>query len=815
MIPPRTPEDEAVRLAELRALQILDTPSDERFDRLTRLAAHVFGTPMALLSLVDDRRQWFKSALGVSILETSRDVSFCGHTILDGGFLVVRDATKDERFERNPLVTGPPHVRFYAGFPVRSPRGARVGTLCVLDTAPRDPSPAQLDALRDLAQMAVAELLRERDATFGLGPRELAEGFPFSFVLDSDLRFTTWGRSLEKLLGRDLTGIAFDEVFLIRRPSLPARFESFSASKHLLFILEGTSGGPLLRGSMTPTRLGRGLTFLGSPWITSLADLERYGLTLDDFALHDPTTDLIQLLENHSQSIADLRRLNVALADAKRTAEETTRASEAFLAHISHELRTPMNAVLGMCSLVLDTPLSSEQRDYIDTIRSSGENLLAVANDVLDYSKIESGKLSLEHIPFSPLRVIDECLDLVALSAARKSLDLAGWCDAEVPDAVLGDPARVRQIVLNLVGNAVKFTERGHVVVHVSQDQIANVLSIAVEDTGIGVPKNLQRTIFQPFAQAESSTTRKFGGTGLGLTISRRLTEMMNGTLSLESSVAKGSTFLLRIPAAATGERSTMALPLGAVGRRVGVYEPSALHARALLQRLSRLGGVPVEFASEDAAVAGSASDAELDVLVIGLSGSSEEARQLVGRVRAESSVPLVVCTPAGVRAEGEKVRFVQRPAELTRLARALAEVTSTSTVQEPRPSVAPVPSLRILLVEDDVVNQKVAKLLLARLGATCDVAANGFEGIEAVSTKNYDLILMDVQMPELDGMEATRRIRALGGPQPRIVALTANTTNAERTACFSAGVDDFLAKPLDPEALRQALLSSARSGAT
>jgi signal transduction histidine kinase/CheY-like chemotaxis protein len=812
VIPPRRPEDEAVRLAELRALRLLDTPPEERFDRLTRLAAQVFGAPMAFLSLVDDCRQWFKSALGVSIVETSRDVSFCGHTILGAGSLVVRDATLDERFEGNPLVTGPPHVRFYAGFPVRSPRGARVGTLCVLDTAPREPSLAQLDALRDLAQLVEAELLHQRDAAFGLGPRELAEAFPFSFVLDTDLRFTTWGRSLEKLLGRDLTGVAFDEVFLVRRPRLTASFESFSASKHLLFVVEGTSGGPLLRGSMTPTRLGRGLTFLGSPWITSVGDLDRYGLTLDDFALHDPATDLIQLLENNAQSIADLRRLNTALADAKRRAEEATRASGAFLAHISHELRTPMNAVLGMCSLVLDTPLSPEQRDYVDTIRSSGENLLAVANDVLDYSKIESGKLSLELIPFSPLRLIDECLDLVALPAARKGLDLAGWCDADVPDAVLGDPARVRQIVLNLVGNAVKFTERGHVVVLVSHDEPGGLLTIEVKDTGIGVSPELSTTIFQAFAQADRATTRKYGGTGLGLTISRRLTEMMKGTLSLESAVGKGSTFRLRIPATSTGARSTMALPLGAVGRPVGVHEPSALHARALVQRLSRLGGVPVEFASEEAAHA-AASRGQVEVLVLGLAGTSEEARRLVGRVRAESNVPVVVCAPAGVRADGAKVRFVQRPAELTRLARALAEVTSARPLQEPRPSVAPVPSLRILLVEDDVVNQKVARLLLARLGATCDVAANGFEGVEAVSTKDYDLVLMDVQMPELDGMEATRRIRALGGRQPRIVALTANTTNTERTACFSAGVDDFLAKPLDPEELRQVLIATAQSG--
>jgi signal transduction histidine kinase/CheY-like chemotaxis protein len=807
VIPPGRPEDEAVRLAELRALRMLDTPRDERFDCLTRLAAQVFGTPMAFLTLVDDCLQWFKSTVGAEISETSRDVSFCGHTILDEGFLVVRDATKDERFKANPLVLGPPHIRFYAGFPVRSSKGACVGTLCVVDSVPRDPSSSQLDALRDLARLAEAELQHQRDAAFGLGPKQLAEAFPFSFVLDAELRFTTWGHSLQKLLRRDLTGVAFDEVFLIRRPSLPATFESLSASKKVLFILEGTSGGPLLRGSLTPTPLGRGLMFLGSPWVTSLMALEQHGLTLEDFALHDPATDLIQLLENHSQSIADLRRLNVALTGAKRTAEEATRASEAFLAHISHELRTPMNAVLGMCSLVLDTPLSSEQRDYVDTIRSSGENLLAVANDVLDYSKIESGKLSLEQIPFSPLRVIDECLDLVALSAARKSLELAGWCDADVPDAVLGDPARVRQIVLNLVGNAVKFTERGHVVVHVSHDASANVLSIAVEDTGIGVPPHLQSAIFQPFAQAESSTTRRFGGTGLGLTISRRLTEMMNGTLSLERSVGNGSTFLLRIPAVATGARSTMALPLGAVGRRVGVHEPSAIHARALVQRLARLGGVPVEFASEEAVLAGAASDAEINVWVIGLSGSSEEARQLVRRVRARSNVPLVVCAPAGVRAEGPRVRVVQRPAELTRLARALAEVTSTRTELEP--SISPVPSVRILLVEDDVVNQKVAKLLLARIGATCDVAANGFEGIEAVSTRDYDLVLMDIQMPELDGMEATRRIRALGGRQPRIVALTANTTNAERAAAFSAGVDDFLAKPLDPAELRQAVLAA------
>jgi CheY-like chemotaxis protein len=250
-----------------------------------------------------------------------------------------------------------------------------------------------------------------------------------------------------------------------------------------------------------------------------------------------------------------------------------------------------------------------------------------------------------------------------------------------------------------------------------------------------------------------------------------------------------------------------MALPLGAVGRRVGVHEPSAIHARALVQRLARLGGVPVDFASEEAVLAGAASDAEINVWVIGLSGSSEEARQLVRRVRARSNVPLVVCAPAGVRAEGPRVRVVQRPAELTRLARALAEVTSTRTELEP--SISPVPSVRILLVEDDVVNQKVAKLLLARIGATCDVAANGFEGIEAVSTRDYDLVLMDIQMPELDGMEATRRIRALGGRQPRIVALTANTTNAERAAAFSAGVDDFLAKPLDPAELRQAVLAA------
>jgi signal transduction histidine kinase/CheY-like chemotaxis protein len=629
-------------------------------------------------------------------------------------------------------------------------------------------------------------------------------------VLDSELRFAACGRSLEKLLGRHLTGVAFDEVFMVRRPSLPARFESFAAAKHLLFVLEATSGGPLVRGSMNPTRLGRELTFLGSPWITSLMDLERYGLTLDDFALHDPATDLIQLLENNSQSIADLRRLNAALADAKRTAEEATRASGAFLAHISHELRTPMNAVLGMCSLVLDTTLSPEQRDYVDTIRSSGENLLAVANDVLDYSKIESGTLSLELVPFSPLRLIDECLDLVALSAVRKGVDLAGWCDADVPNAVLGDPARVRQIVLNLVGNAVKFTERGHVVVRVSHDQRAGVLTIDVEDSGIGVPRELQSVIFQAFAQAERSTTRRYGGAGLGLAISRRLSETMKGTLSLESAVGKGSTFRLRIPAPITGARSTMALPLGAVGRPVGVFEPSAFHARALGQRIARLGGVPIALASEEAALA-AASQGEVDVLLVGLSGTSEEARRLVGRVRARSNVPVVVCAPAGVRADGAKVRFVQRPAELTRLARALAEVTATRAPQEP-PAVAPIPALRILLVEDDVVNQKVAKLLLARMGASCDVAANGFEAIEAVAAREYDLVLMDVQMPELDGMEATRRIRGLGGPQPRIVALTASTTNAEREACFAAGVDAFLTKPIEPEELRHVLFTTPRS---
>ena len=799
-------QDEELRLAELRSLNILDTAAEERFDRITRLAKRLLGVPIAFISFLDAHRQWFKSVQGLSLRETARDVAFCAHTIREEAPLVVPDASLDPRFSSSPLVLGPPNLRFYAGVAVRSRSGAKVGTLCVADEVSREPSAEQLDSLCELAAMVEAELATPRGPNLGLGRKELADAFPYSFVLDQELRFVSWGRSLEKVLGRSLRAASFDDVFLVRRPPVASKLEAFVAAKHLLFVLEGTKSGSVLRGSITPTMEGKAVVFLGSPWITSLGDLERHGLTLDDFALHDPAMDLIHLLENNAQSIADLRRLNGALADAKRRAEQATQASSAFLAHMSHELRTPMNAVLGMCSLVLDTALSSEQRDYVDTIRSSGESLLAVANDVLDYSKIESGQLALESVPFSPLRLIDDSLDLVALAAARKGLDLAGWCEATVPDAVIGDPARVRQIVLNLVGNAVKFTERGHVAVIVSYDQSAQTLSIEVEDTGVGVPKALQPGIFQAFTQAERSTARRYGGTGLGLTISLRLAEMMRGTLGVESEVGQGARFRLCIPAAPTQTRSTVAMPLGAVGRCIGVWEPSPLHERALLQRLSRLGGSAVCFASLDEALA-AAEQASVEVLVFGLRGTSEEARQLVRNVRTRSAAPLVVCAPAGVRAGGERVRFVQRPAELTRLARALVEVIMPAQLEEQAPASTPQLSLRILLVEDDVLNQKVAKLLLARIGASCDVAENGYEAIEAVSTKDYDLVLMDVQIPELDGMEATRRIRSLDGRQPRIIALTANTTGAEREACFAAGVDDFLTKPLEPEDLRQALL--------
>jgi two-component system sensor histidine kinase/response regulator len=721
----------------------------------------------------------------------------------------------------------------------------------VADEARPENSVATDERIRaDLARLLQERLLRE--STLGVwvhpiliavvvalawpdAPHDLLLGWAGAVVFTALLR-GTWiyvasSRSLTERAVR--TGVRVSVTLLAITwgvgGALVLPLVPFETTALILVILAGLIASALTTLAADPLSIRGFLAGIALPVFVSLATSDQshqlaaaivvavftLGMAIVARRAHLTLVDHLQITARLAVSEEAAKRAEAVMRDARDLAERVARARSAFLANMSHEIRTPMNAVLGFVELILDTELTTEQRRALELVRSSSEALLMILNDILDYSKIEAEHLELESIPFDVSKVVHATASLLAVRAREKHLELLAEVDADVPRAVRGDPTRLRQVLMNLIGNAIKFTEQGEVVVSVGAAQTDGsvTLSFLVRDTGIGIAPEHIGSVFKEFTQADSTMTRRYGGTGLGLAISQRLVKLMGGVLGVKSELGRGSEFgfSVTLPVESTSPiRATGLAALG--GRRMLIVDDNQTNRRILREMLAA-EGIKVDEASTAAEGLAALRRVRYDLAILDVQMPDMDGFQLATAVRGEKKLAktnLLMLTSAGQRGDGERCRelgirgYLTKPISRSDLLEALGTVLAGSPGETGTPDVVTRhtiaesrASLRVLLAEDNPVNQQVAVAMLVKRGHEVHVSSNGREAVDAVKARDYDVVLMDIQMPEMDGFEATHAIRALpkGNDLP-IIGLTAHALTGERERCLSHGMTEYLAKP-------------------
>lgn len=687
------PSNEADRLKALRSYDILESGQEKNLDELAELASYICGTPIGLINFIDEERQHEKSAIGMPRGSRPREDSVCQYTILQDDILEIRNLAKNDIFKFNPLVREDPNFRFYAGMPLSTTEGYHVGALCVIDTKPGKLNAKQKKALRTIAKQVMTQLeMRKLNANLKKEVENLLEE-----------RFQeTKDRLTSKELEANLLQKSIDKANATIKFDLNGKI--LSANKLFCKMMEyqpkeliGKDHSLLIpKNELDEThkkyweKLRQGVYHRGK-FIRITKNGNKKWIEANYNPIFDEQGKLVSIL-NISHDITNEVQYQKDLEKSKLVAEKALEANDKFLSNMSHEIRTPLNAIIGFSDILKNEKLNDTQTDHVNTILQAGKNLLSIVNDILDLSKIESCEFALENSPFSPAHVIKSVDKMLREKAEEKNILLESNIEDNVPKLLSGDEFRLSQIIINLVSNAIKFTSEGFVKISASAELLDEencTLNIHVQDSGIGIPKHKQKMIYERFTQADTDTTRKYGGTGLGLNIVKLLTKNFNGDLSMKSKVGKGSVFSVSIP-------------------------------------------FKIEHESQE---------------------NEQEANQKQDLLTG-----------------------------------------------------------RILMFEDNFLNQKLGQKILSDLGHELTIVSNGEEGVEWLKHNDADLILMDLQMPKMDGYQATSIIRKDLELDLPIIAMTAHSLGQEKTKCIQHGMSDYLSKPFKLEDLSRKI-QTALSG--